>query len=120
MNICIESQLSTLEIARRQHGACTADALMMTNKYPYSNHELLLLSEQDATELATRLNVGQSIITFNATRLRSSGMQLLKLHESFRKRILLTRPMLLREPVLTSKEMAIALEFFLQIDGNMF
>ncbi|CAF1164481.1 unnamed protein product [Adineta ricciae] len=115
-----QSQLSTQETARRQHGAYTADALMMMNKYRYSNYELLHLSEQDAIELATRLNVGQSIITFNATRMRGISMQLFELHGSFRRRILRTQHEPLRGLVLTSNETAIALEFFLQIDVDVF
>ncbi|CAF1180742.1 unnamed protein product [Rotaria sordida] len=48
------THLAPHEVARRQHGAYTSDALMMMmNQYRYSNG--FSLSEQDAEELASRL-----------------------------------------------------------------
>jgi hypothetical protein len=76
------------------------------------------LSEQDTEELAGRLRVGKSIITFNADRLRSNCYTLLALHESFRRHVLCQRDVALGEPALNSKQMAIVLEFYLQIDGQ--
>ncbi|CAF3780742.1 unnamed protein product [Rotaria sp. Silwood1] len=63
-----EIRLTPQEMARRQHGAYTSEALRMMNTYKYI--DTFSLSEQDAEELTLRLQVGQSIITFNADRLR--------------------------------------------------
>ncbi|CAF1317924.1 unnamed protein product [Rotaria sordida] len=76
------NRLAPHQINRRQYGAYTFDALMLMNKYNYSDG--FSLSEQDASELASRLQVGKSIITFNAQRLRSICHTLLAFHESFR------------------------------------
>ena len=81
------TRLPSLEIIRRQHGAYTEDALMMLNKYPFSRTGFKL-SKQDAEELAARLRVGMSIITFNAEQLCGISHFLCALHESFRQKIL--------------------------------
>ena len=91
---------------------------MMMNNYKYSDPDGFSLCEQDAEELATRLQVGKSIITFNADRLRGHCPYLLGLHEWFRRHILHRRDVALPEPTLNSKQMAIALEFYLQMDGQ--
>jgi hypothetical protein len=90
----------------------------MMNNYNYSDNDGFSLSEQDAEELATRLQVGKSIITFNATKLRGICSTMLTLHESFRRNVLWKNDVALNEPTLNSKQMAMALEFFLQIDGK--
>ncbi|CAF4745405.1 unnamed protein product, partial [Rotaria sp. Silwood2] len=109
------NRLASHEITRRQQGAYTSYALMMMNTYDYSDG--FSLSEQDAEELASRLQVGKSIITFNTNRLRGICCTLLALHKSFRRHVLCERDIALKEPTLNSKQMAMALEFYLQIDG---
>ncbi|CAF1548429.1 unnamed protein product, partial [Rotaria sordida] len=113
----VVSCLAPHEIARRQHGAYTLDALMMMNKYDYSDG--FSLSEQDAEELATRLQIGKSIITFNADRLRGICCTLLALHELFRQIVLYKRDVALKEPIFNSKQITVALEFYLQIDVDL-
>ncbi|CAF4696417.1 unnamed protein product, partial [Rotaria sp. Silwood2] len=112
------SHLASHAITRRQYGASTSDALIIMNKYNYSNE--FSLSEQDAEELASRLQVGKSIITFNADRLRGICHTLLAYHELFRRTILFQSDVPLNEPTLNSKQMALALEFYLQIDVDVF
>lgn len=112
------TRLAPHEIAQRQHGAYTSDALAMVKNYNYSDPDGFSLSEQDAEELSQRLQVGLSIITFNAVQLRGICSLLLTLHETFRKNVLLRKRVHLKEPTLNSKQMAIALEFFLQMDGK--
>lgn len=90
---------------------------MLMENYDYSNGGFSL-SQQDAEELAARLHIGLSIITFNADQLRGICYYLLILHESFRRNVLEKRDSALQEPTLNSKQMAIALEFYLQIDGK--
>ena len=68
--------------------------------------------------MTTRLCTSVSIITFNADRLCGICSFLLTLHESFRRNVLEKRDMALEEPTLNWKQMAIALEFYLQIDGK--
>ncbi|CAF1311941.1 unnamed protein product [Rotaria sordida] len=112
------SRLAAHQINRRQYGAYTFDALMLMNKYNYSDE--FSLSEQDANELASRLQVGKSIITFNAQRLRSICHTLLAFHESFRRYVLCKSDVVLKEPTPNSKQIAMALEFYLQIDVDLF
>ena len=109
------TRLTSHELSRRQHGPYTLDALEMMNKYKYCN--AFSLSQQDADELASRLQIGKSIITFNADRLRGICHYFLGLHEFFQQNVLLDDNVALNEPTLNSKQMAIALEFYLQIDG---
>ncbi|CAF1525959.1 unnamed protein product [Rotaria sordida] len=109
------SRLAPHQINRRQYGAYTFDALMLMNKYNYSDE--FSLSEHDANELASRLQVGKSIITFNAQRLHSICHTLLAFHESFRRHVLCKSDVALKEPTPNSRQMAMALEFYLQIDG---
>ena len=87
------------------------------NSYDYSN-DGFDLSEEDVEELAGRLQVGKSIITFNAVQLRGICCSLLALHESFQRNVLLKKDVALKEPTLNSKQMAMALEFYLQMDGK--
>ncbi|CAF3980756.1 unnamed protein product [Rotaria sordida] len=110
------NRLAPHQINRRQYGAYTFDALMLMNKYNYSDE--FSLSEQDANELASRLQVGKSIITFNAQRLRSICHTLLAFHELFRRYVLCKSDVALKEPTPNSKQMAMALEFYLQIDES--
>ncbi|CAF1551374.1 unnamed protein product, partial [Rotaria sp. Silwood1] len=112
------SHLSSDEIIRREHGAYISDALMLMNTYNYGNSFSLL--QEDVEQLAIRLKVGKAIITFNADRLRTICCTLLALHESFRRNILCMADVALQEPTLNSKQMAIALEFYLQIDVDLF
>ncbi|CAF1484015.1 unnamed protein product [Rotaria sordida] len=110
--------LTSNEIARRQNGAYTPDALMLMNMYEYG--DIFSLSEEDVEKLARHLKVGKSIITFNADRFRSICCILLAWHELFRRNILCMPDRALQEPTLNSKQMAIALEFYLQIDVDLF
>ncbi len=111
------TRLASHEILRRQHGAYTSDALILMNNYDYSNDKLSL-SQQDIEDLAVRFQVGKSIITFNADRLHGICYSLLKFNESVRQNIRKKRYRALRQSLLNSKQMAIALEFYLQIDGE--
>ena len=109
-------RLGPLELIRRQHGANTSEALMLMNKYEYG--VAFALNEEDAQALATRLRVDMSIITFNANLLRGLISGTLIMRDSYRRRVLGKKDLGIREPTLNSKQMAIALEFFLQIDGR--
>ena len=59
-----------------------------------------------------------SIITFNAERLRGYCFYLLSLHQRFRRDVLHKTNVGLQEPRVNSKQMALILEFFLQMDGQ--
>ena len=115
-NIPIQ-RLEPHEILRRQHAAYTSDALMLMEKY-YQDIDPFNISMEDIKELSQRFQVAESIITFNASRLCSICHRLLMLHESFRQRMLLEKDVALKEPTLNSKQMAIVLEFYLQIDSK--
>ena len=112
--------LSLPEKFRRLHGANTDDAIRLMKNYQYSDgHEGYHLSEQDASDLANRFQVGESIITFNADRIRQLSASLFALHEEFRVTVLKRPNVALAEPILNSKQMSILLEFYLQIDGKL-
>ena len=102
--------LPLLEIIRHQNGAYIEDALTMVNKYQYSRTGFRL-SIQDAEELAARLQVGMSIIISNAERFCGISHYLCALHEAFRRNVLLKPDVGLKEPIFSSKQMALALEF---------
>ncbi|CAF1442938.1 unnamed protein product, partial [Rotaria sordida] len=96
--------LTSNEIVRREQGASTPEALMLMETYEYGDK--FSLSKEDVEELATRLKVGKSIITFNADRFRSICCILLAWHELFRRNILCMPDRALQEPTLNSKQMA--------------
>jgi len=104
------------ELKRRESAMLTFETSTSTDDYdipaPFS------LREEDAKELSKRLQVNESIISFNANRLRVICLQLLGTHEYFRRKVLLCKDGPIKERTLNSKEMALLLEFFLQIDGN--
>ncbi|CAF4355565.1 unnamed protein product, partial [Adineta steineri] len=114
------THLGPSEIARRQHGANTVDAITLMNNYKYSDHDGFSLSERDAEELSKRLQIGKSIITFNANQIRGICYYFLELYKSFRKNILLQNDLALEEFTLDSKQMVVLLEFYLQIDVDVF
>ena len=89
---------------------------MIVNNYRFSKNGFRK-STQDAEELAARLRVGMSITTFNAERLCEISYFLCQLHESFRRNILHKPDVGSKEPTLDWKQMALALEFYLQIDS---
>ncbi|CAF5188020.1 unnamed protein product, partial [Rotaria magnacalcarata] len=84
------------------------------------SREPFCLSSEDAKELSTRLQVNESIIMCNANRLRVICDRLLELHEYFRRRVTAMQDVALNEPTLNSKQMSLILEFFLQIDVDVF
>jgi len=68
--------------------------------------------------MAISLCTDLSIITFNADRFRGVCYFLLGLRELFRRNVLEKKDTALKKPPFNSKHMAIALEFYLQIDGK--
>ena len=101
------------QAAQRLSGAYTSDGGMQI--MPIDDG--FSLREQDAVDLASRLRVNMSIIHFNADRLAGHSYYLLALHESYRRDVLGKKDVALKEPTLNSKRMAVALEFYLQMDG---
>jgi hypothetical protein len=101
---------------RRQHGANTEEAMMCVKNYDY--HGEFSLSEEDAAEMARRLHVDESIILFDAVKLRGNCYGLLAYYQAFRRNILRKKDVASKESPLNSKTMAIALEFYLQMDGE--
>jgi hypothetical protein len=86
--------------------------------YEYASIDGFHLSYEDAQQMAQRLRVDMSIIIFNAIQLRGHCCILLELHEYYRRNILKQPVMIISEPVLSSKQMVLALEFYLQMDGK--
>jgi len=112
----LAGRLGTHQILRRQHGANTEEALMCVKSYDY--HGEFSLSEEDAGELSRRLQVGMSIILFDAGKLRGNCYGLMAYYQAFRRNILQKKDVASTESPLNSKTMAIALEFYLQMDGE--
>ncbi|CAF4798184.1 unnamed protein product, partial [Rotaria socialis] len=112
------SYLSQDELVRRQQATNISNILTLNNLDNY--HEPFGLSSIDINELSTRLQVKESIIKGNADRLDSICHRLLELHEYFRRETLVRPAVALDEPTLNSKQMSLVLEFFLQIDVDVF
>ena len=83
-----------------------------------NRHEPFCLSPIDVEELSTRLQVKESIIIYNADRLRVICLRLFGVYQYFRRKVLARPDVALKEPTLNSKQMSLILEFFLQIDGK--
>ena len=77
------------------------------NKYKYSLDDPFILSEKDAQDLATYLNVDLTIINFNAEQLREICYRFLVLPETYRRDILHLQDVDFKELTLNSKEMTI-------------
>ena len=109
------NELSSSEVARRQYGTYTVDPM----EYHCNNDPLrdCPLFQEDAEELAQRLQVDMPIITFNACHFRRIIHYFLGLYKTFRLLTLCKVDVIWKKPILNSKEMAMALEFFLQFDG---
>ena len=84
----------------------------------YDHQRVYAISLEDCQALSERLRVGMSIITFNADRLRDICYTFIDLHERYRKRTSFRSKMSAEESSFPSSLMAVALEFFLQMDGN--
>ena len=113
------NHLAPHELRRRQHGAYIFEGSIIMSNYEYASIDGFHLSCDDAQEMAQRLRVDMPIIIFNAIRLRSHCCTLLALHEYYRRNILKQPDMIISQPVLSSKQMVLALEFYLQMDGKL-
>ncbi|CAF4688056.1 unnamed protein product, partial [Rotaria socialis] len=112
------SHLAQNQLLQRQQATQISDSSILNNID--DSREPFCLSAIDIKELSTRLQVDESIIISNANRLRVICHRLLELHEYFRRRVLAIQDVALNEPTLNSKQMSLILEFFLQIDVDVF
>ena len=117
--LLLENHLSPHELLRRQHGSYTLQTSSAMNTYNYASIDGFHLSYDDAQQMAQRLRVDMSIIIFNVIRLRGHCHFLLTIHEYYRRNVLHQPDMIIKEPVLSSKQMVVALEFYLQMDGKL-
>ena len=105
------------QIAQRQRFTFTSELHPILETYDPS--EAFSISPEHAHPLADRLHVNLSILLFNAQRLRSHCVYFQHLFERFQRAILRPRlPGTARERHLNSKQMALLLEFYLQMDGR--
>ena len=111
------NQLAISQIEQRREAMNMDEQRMAIFDYDDSREFSILPS--DVQTLVHRLRVNTSIVTFNAHRLRSVCFEFLELHEKLRREVVDRRDDYLQESTLTSEEMAIALEFFLQIDCTL-
>lgn len=108
--------LGTLQITQRQHASDTVDALTTMDDCKYSSS--FTLYPHDAEELAKRLQVPLSIITFNTDRLRQISCTLLAHYQRFQEYLSKAGQLItVMNTILSSIEVSFLLEFFLQIDG---
>jgi hypothetical protein len=86
--------------------------------WEYDDSRELSITPSDVQTLAGRLRVNRSIVTFNAHRLRSVCFELLELHATFRRTMMMNHAEhnVFQPSTLTSDQMAMMLEFFLQMD----
>ncbi|CAF2260402.1 unnamed protein product [Rotaria magnacalcarata] len=112
------SRLALNEQLQRQQATNLSDTSILNNMD--DSREPFCLSAMDAKELSTRLQVNESIVTCNANRLRVICDRLIESHEYFRRKVLARKDVALNEPTLNSKQMSLILEFFLQIDVDVF
>jgi hypothetical protein len=107
--------LSSDERVLRRDGGFTHETLDILFNYDFTGQYAISLA--DCQALSDRLHVGMSIITFNAERIRSYCYYFHQLYEQFRNHLFSTPDVVLEQPSLNSSQMALALEFFLQVDG---
>ncbi|CAF4334779.1 unnamed protein product, partial [Rotaria magnacalcarata] len=112
------SHLAQNQLLQRQQAINLSDSSILNDID--DSREPFCLSAIDIKELSTRLQVNESIIMCNADRLRVICERLLELHQYFRRKVLERPDVALKEPTLNSKQMSLILEFFLQIDVDVF
>ncbi|CAF1082458.1 unnamed protein product [Rotaria magnacalcarata] len=106
------SRLGPDELRRRQQTSSTTTDASASINYDH-DRDPFCLSSEDAKELSTRLQN-------NADRLSSICYLLLGVHQLFRRKVLERPDAAVKNPTLNSKQMSILLEFFLQIDVDVF
>lgn len=111
------NQLAIYQIAQRRQ-AMNMDGQPLPI-FDYDDSREFSITPSDVQTLVHRLRVNTSIVTFNAHRLRSVCFEFLELHNRFRREVVGPHDDCLQESTLTSEEMAIALEFFLQMDCTL-
>ncbi|CAF1255913.1 unnamed protein product [Rotaria magnacalcarata] len=104
------NQLTPDELLRRQQATNIIDNSTLNNMD--NRHEPFCLSPIDIEELSTRLQVKESIIIYNADRLRVICDQFFGLYQYFRRKVLARPDVALKEPTLNYKQMSLILEFF--------
>ena len=114
------NRLTSIELLRRQPGAYLIENSTVMKEYRYGPlNGFHYLTQKDAEDMATRLQVDLSIIIFNAHELSGLCELVCHYHEHYRRTIL-------RQPdssvkgstTLNSKQMVETLEFFLQMDSK--
>ena len=110
------NRLGPYQRLRREHAAYSSESLTLMESYNYSGH--FSLTEENISELSQRLRVPKSMLVFNAQRLRSICHTLLAIYEAFRHLVFHDENHAFQNLNFNSQQMAIALEFFLQIDGK--
>ena len=109
-------RLATHQAIQRQYSAYTEEAMAMVKDYKYG--DVCALSETDAEEMARQLQVGISIVLFNADRFRGICCVLLAIRAVFQRDFLRKADVHLEAPTFNSKQMVMALEFFLQMESE--
>jgi len=89
------------------------------SSYELSSMDEFCISQEDAEEMARRLQVDMSIIIYNAIQFRDHCNFFCHLHEYHRRHVQKLPFVPPQGPQLKSKQMAEALEFFLQMDGKL-
>ena len=114
------NQLGIDQMAQRRRWAMNIDE-QRRPIWEYDDSRELSITPSDVQALADRLRVNRSIVTFNAHRLRSVCFELLELHETFRRTMTNHSENNVFQPssTLTSDQMAMTLEFFLQMDCTL-
>lgn len=116
--LCLAIHLTASELTRRLSGTYPTQESTAINNYQFSSTDELCLSQEDAEEMAQRLQVDISITTFNAIRLRNICNALRLEQELYRRNVLEQLNVPSEEPQFQSEQMVSALEFFLQMDGK--
>lgn len=116
--MCLANRLRPSELTRRESGAYPFHASTTLNNDQSSATGELCLSQEDAQEMARRLQVDSSTVIFYAIRLRDICMAFLLDYEHYQRDVLEKDNVPSNELQLLEKEMVTALKFFLQIDGK--
>ena len=116
--VFLASRLSSHEIRQRRNAVHTAEAQIVLENYDYSSQFSIGLRDIEA--LADRLLMEPVILLFNADRLRSYCVYFLQLYDRFQRRILCSSVPSERGSALDSSQMVLLLEFYLQMDVDLF
>ena len=110
------SRLGAYEQLRRQHAAYSQESITLTENYDHQG--VFSMTHADIQAFSQRFHVPETIVLYNADRLDGKCRMFLSSYADFRRKYFGEKDQVYRDFCFNSKNMAMLLEFYLQMDGT--